>query len=164
MAAPDVPAKTCALTGLPTEYRGLMLEQLTAPSLLLGILSTFSCNYPLMPSQLPFIHSTQMDLGFRRGPVVKGRGAHMPVKLTGQSRGAQGPSQEDSPPPPNPGGNWSSGNRNRSTGKRLKDKGSTKPRGWFCPKSSFPEVPSHQMSLLSKMSHFSGGNKGQLFP
>lgn len=97
MTAPDVPAKTCALTGLPTEYRGLMLEQLTAPSLLLGILSTFSCNYPLTPSQLPFIHSTQMDLGFRRGPVVKGRGAHTPVKLTGQSRGAQGPSQEDSP-------------------------------------------------------------------
>lgn len=61
------------------------------------------------------------------------------------------------------GGNQRS--RNSSTGKRVRDTGSTKPEGMVLSLKLHVEVPSsHQMSLLPKMSHFSGGNKGKLFP
>lgn len=46
-----------------------------ASSLLFGILNTISyTNYILMAFGLLFIHETQNDLEFRKGPAVKGKG------------------------------------------------------------------------------------------
>lgn len=66
-----------------------------ASSPLFGILNTISyTNYLLMAFGLLFIHETQNDLEFRKGPVVKGKQTFMAMRLM-VSTGTLGPQSQD---------------------------------------------------------------------